>query len=158
MTDVKKKKLTIKQEKFCQKYVELGNASEAYRQSYNAGKMATHVINNKASELLKVGGVRVRTEELQKHHQERHNVTVTSLTEEFEEARELAIKCNSPSAMVSSTLGKAKIHGLLRDDKTITIKSVHDMTEGELLEFLGGEPTDEELRKAIGDEKVGEAS
>ena len=29
------KKLTPKQEKFCQLYVELGNASDAYRQAYN---------------------------------------------------------------------------------------------------------------------------
>jgi len=32
-------KLTIKQEKFCNLYIELGNASEAYRQSYNCEKM-----------------------------------------------------------------------------------------------------------------------
>ena len=30
--------LTPKQEKFCQKYIEMGNASEAYRQAYNASK------------------------------------------------------------------------------------------------------------------------
>ena len=44
MSDVKGKStsgrgLTPKQEKFCQLYIELGNASEAYRQSYDCSKM-----------------------------------------------------------------------------------------------------------------------
>lgn len=43
MSDVKGKStsgrgLTPKQEKFCQLYIELGNASEAYRQSYDCSK------------------------------------------------------------------------------------------------------------------------
>jgi len=59
--------------------------------------------------------------------------------------------------MVSAILGKAKIHGLLRDDKTINFKRIDDMNEGELLEALGGEPGEKELRTAIGAEKVGEA-
>ena len=44
-------KLTIKQEKFCNLYIELGNASEAYRQSYNCEKMKPESVNNKAYEL-----------------------------------------------------------------------------------------------------------
>ena len=32
-------KLTPKQERFCQVYIETGNASEAYRAAYNAEKM-----------------------------------------------------------------------------------------------------------------------
>ena len=44
--------LTPKQERFCQLYIELGNASEAYRQSYDADSMAEPTVNTKASELL----------------------------------------------------------------------------------------------------------
>ena len=53
-------KLTPKQEKFAQVYVETGNASEAYRQSYNAERMKPETIWVKASELLSCGNVSVR--------------------------------------------------------------------------------------------------
>lgn len=46
-------RLTPKQEKFCAVYLETGNASEAYRQAYNAGKMSDQAVWNEASKLLK---------------------------------------------------------------------------------------------------------
>lgn len=48
-----KDKLTIKQEKFCNKYVECGNASEAYRYAYDCGKMSENGIWDEASKLLR---------------------------------------------------------------------------------------------------------
>ena len=104
---------TEKKEKFAQKFVELGNASDAYRASYNASNMKVSTINKRASELLKDGYVTGRIEELREQHAQRHNVTVDSLTEEPEEARGLAIKTEQTSSAVSATMGKAKLHGLL---------------------------------------------
>lgn len=66
-----KKNLTIKQEKFALKYFECGNASEAYRYAYSAGKMKEGVINNKASLLLTKGAIRVRLKELRDKQQKR---------------------------------------------------------------------------------------
>lgn len=60
-----KVKLTIKQEKFVHKYLECGNASEAYRFAYNANRMSDEVIRVKACELLKNGNVSVMINELQ---------------------------------------------------------------------------------------------
>lgn len=57
--------LTPKEEKFAQLYITLGNASEAYRQSYNAEKMKEKTIWEKASLLLKKDNVRARINELQ---------------------------------------------------------------------------------------------
>ena len=108
-------KLTPKQEAFTLAYVETGNASEAYRRAYNAENMSEKVIHNKASGLLKRGDIRVRVEALQKHHQQRHNVTVDSLTDELIEDRELAHKNEQASAAIAATMGKAKLHGLLKD-------------------------------------------
>ena len=105
--------LTPKQEKFCQLYIELGNASEAYRQAYGASKMKPETINTKAKELLKNGPITVRIKELKAEHKERHNITVDDLIAELEEARQIAkdpVK-PQPSAMVSATMGKAKILG-----------------------------------------------
>lgn len=57
--------LTPKQEKFCNLYVELGNASEAYRRSYSCSKMKMDTINNKAYQMLCRGDIRARVEEIQ---------------------------------------------------------------------------------------------
>ena len=106
-------RLRPKQEKFCQLYIELGNASEAYRQAYSCGKMKDETINNKAYILSKKGEIRARISELQAEHKERHNITVDDLIAELEEARQIAkdpVK-PQPAAMVSATMGKAKILG-----------------------------------------------
>lgn len=106
-------KLTPKQEKFCQLYIELGNASEAYRQAYDSSRMKAETINTKAKELLKHGPITVRISELQDGHKERHDITVDDLIAELEEARQLAKDPAKPqpAAMVSATMGKAKILG-----------------------------------------------
>lgn len=106
--------LTPKQESFCQKYIELGNASEAYRQSYDAEDMNSNVIHTKASELLKNGKVTVRIEQLRKAHKMRHNINIDVLLLELEEARQAALGAENPqsSAAVAATMGKAKILGL----------------------------------------------
>ena len=109
--------LTPKQEKFCQLYIELGNASEAYRQAYDASRMKAETINTKAKELLKHGLITVRISELQDEHKQRHNTNVDDLIAELEEARKLALNLEiqekpQVSAAVSATLGKAKLLGL----------------------------------------------
>jgi phage terminase small subunit len=58
-------KLTPKQEAFVLAYLETGNASEAYRRSYDASGMADNVVHVKASELLKNGKVAVRVAAIQ---------------------------------------------------------------------------------------------
>lgn len=57
--------LTVKQENFCNYYLECGNASEAYRRAYSCEKMKPEIINIKACELLGSGKVAVRVRELQ---------------------------------------------------------------------------------------------
>ena len=58
-------KLTPKQEKFCQIYVTTGNASEAYRSSYNASKSKDTTIHRRAKELLDNSKISARIGELQ---------------------------------------------------------------------------------------------
>jgi phage terminase small subunit len=67
--------LTIKQERFAQKYIELGNASEAYRQSYDAENMAPETVHNEAHILLKNPEVSARVERLEELRLKRHAVT-----------------------------------------------------------------------------------
>ncbi|WP_256330978.1 terminase small subunit [Pelistega sp. MC2] len=115
--------LTPKQEKFCQAYIETGNASEAYRLAYNASKMRANTVNVKATELLKNGKVSVRVNALKQEHLERHKLTVDDLITELEEARQAALMAETPqsSGAVSATMGKAKLLGL--DKQVIDLQS-----------------------------------
>ncbi len=44
-------------------------------------------------------------------------VTVETITAELDEARALALRCDQPSAAISATATKAKLHGLIVDRK-----------------------------------------
>ena len=68
-------KLTIKQENFCNKYLESGNASEAYRCAYSCEKMKPETINTKACELLNNGKITARVKELQAELKAKSDVT-----------------------------------------------------------------------------------
>ncbi|WP_303763792.1 terminase small subunit [Sphingobium yanoikuyae] len=107
--------MTPKQEKFCQLYVELGNASEAYRQAYDAARMKAATVNVKASQLLDQDKITVRVAELKAHHAERHDMTVDDIARMLKEDRDFARQCETPAAAVSATMGLAKIYGHLRD-------------------------------------------
>ncbi|WP_054461530.1 terminase small subunit, partial [Achromobacter sp. 2789STDY5608628] len=106
--------LTPKQEAFALAYVETGNASEAYRRAYDAGKMKPDSINRKAKELLDNGKITARVTELQAGHADRHKLTVDDLLRELEEARQAALTAETAqsSAAVAATMGKAKLLGM----------------------------------------------
>lgn len=106
--------LTEKQEAFCRAFVETGNASEAYRRSYDAKNMGQNTIAVKASEMLNKDNISVRLQQLREVHQKRHNVTVDSLVAELEEIKNVALSAETPqsSAAVAAVLGKAKLMGL----------------------------------------------
>lgn len=107
--------MTPKQEKFCQKFVELGNASEAYRQSYDASRMSPTSVNRKAKELLDNGKIAARLEELGNRALEQHDMTVADIATMLKEDRAFARQCGTAAAAVSASMGLAKLYGLLRD-------------------------------------------
>lgn len=108
--------LTPKQEAFCQAYIETGNASEAYRRSYNV-RPATkpEAINVNASKMLADAKIALRVAELKAVHAERHGVTVDDIADMLREDRKFARECATPAAAVSATMGLAKLYGHLRD-------------------------------------------
>lgn len=67
-------KLTIKQENFCNYYLESGNASEAYRRAYNADGMSDKTIWERASRLLAECKVSTRVEELRSELKKRSDL------------------------------------------------------------------------------------
>lgn len=113
--------LTPKQEAFCLAYMETGNASEAYRQAYDAGGMTPVSINRKAKELIDNGKIAARLSTLRERAVERTLVTVESIAAELDEARALALSAevSQPSAAISASMGKAKLYGLIIDKKLL---------------------------------------
>jgi len=107
--------MTPKQEKFCQLYIELGNASGAYRGAYDAAKMKPETVNKRASELLADGEVTGRIDELRAEHAERHGMTVAGIAAMLLEDRTFARDQQSAAAAVSASMGLAKLYGHLRE-------------------------------------------
>lgn len=77
-------KLTPKQNKFAEEYVNTGNASEAYRRAYDVAETTSNeVIAVKASELLKNGNISVRVKDLQKQEAEAFQITRKEVAEGY---------------------------------------------------------------------------
>ncbi|HYH63355.1 MAG TPA: terminase small subunit [Urbifossiella sp.] len=75
--------LTPKQEAFCLRYIETGNASEAYRLSYDAADMKPETVNRKAKELLDNGKIAARVTALQERLLKRHDTSVDRILKEY---------------------------------------------------------------------------
>nr|DAL93362.1 MAG TPA: Terminase small subunit [Caudoviricetes sp.] len=108
--------LTAKQEKFCQGVAKGLTYSDAYREAYDADKMKTETINRKAKELIDNGKVAARIDKLKQRALKRYDLTVDDIISELEEAREIAKETKTSAAMVSASMGKAKLLGLVTDN------------------------------------------
>lgn len=100
--------------------------------------MKPETIHVKASELLNDGKVTVRISELQQEHRTKHDITVSSLLEELESARQAALSAETPqaSAAVAATMGKARLTGLdkvlidLTADVKVENRSIKEIFDG----------------------------
>ena len=77
------KGLTIKQENFCNYYIESGNASEAYRRAYSCENMKDETVNRKAIELMNNGMVAARVKVLQEEQKEKSDITKERILQEL---------------------------------------------------------------------------
>lgn len=77
-------KLTVKEELFAQNYIKTGNASEAFRLSYNAKKMLDKTITEKSSRLLKKCNISARIKQLQDKLAEKHDISKERILKELE--------------------------------------------------------------------------
>lgn len=106
--------MTPKQIAFCQAYLETGDASEAWRRSYDASKSNKNSVNRRGHEMLQHSKVIAYLAEERAHIMARHRITVDDLLSELEEARKAALDADTAqsSAAVSATMSKAKLLGL----------------------------------------------
>lgn len=135
---------------------------EAFAQALAKGKTADEAYalagfkpnRGNAATLKAKQSILDRVAELQNKVAAKVEVTIESLAAELDEARELAKGGNQPSAMVSATLGKAKLFGLIIDKKqhsgtiqvvTITAAQLDELTPDELAAFRTAWPVLEKL-------------
>lgn len=129
-------KITAKQEKAAQVFIETGCKSTAYREAYNVEKMKANSINTKAHELFETDMVKARVEELQAEHRAAHGVTIERLTEDLERAERLAHQQGQAGAAVSAVTAIAKLHGLMIDRSKVETSNAEDMTPEQLAEEM----------------------
>lgn len=103
--------LTPKQENFCLAYLETGNASEAYRRAYSAGRMSESTINRKAKEVLDNGKITARIGELRAPVLEKCLITYEGHLTELELLREMAKKADQFSAAIKAEENRGKVAG-----------------------------------------------
>ncbi len=128
--------LTPKQEAFVMAYAETGNASEAYRRSYNAENMKAATINRSATELMANPTITARVAELQSEHKERHNITVDSLTTNAGKVFAGAMDAQQYGAARGALDLQAKLHGLITNKADINLK-MDEVRANEILASVG---------------------
>lgn len=111
--------LTANQEAFVLAYIETGNAAEAYRRAYDKPPNARdNWIYVEASQMLDHPKISLRIEEAQAEAAKLSLYSVKSAFDEYEQARQLALKEKNPSAAVGAVSGKVKLFGLDKPTKT----------------------------------------
>ena len=120
-------KLTAKREAFCLKYVECGNASEAYRHAFNVGENTKpETIWTNAAKTLGDTKVLLRVTELQAEIRERTNVTVESQTRRLQILAGKAERMASESginAAINAEKEVNKLNGLGVERKSHTVSN-----------------------------------
>jgi phage terminase small subunit len=106
------KKLTPKQERFCLKYIETGNASEAYRQAYDATNMSQDAVKVKASAMLKKDNIRVTLENLKKPAIEAAQMTLKQHLDDLRELRDLARNKEQYGPAITAEVARGKASGV----------------------------------------------
>lgn len=132
--------ITIKQEAFARAFVETGNASEAYRRSYDVTPSAKPTtIARSAHELMRDPNVASMIRSLQAEVAKRHDITIERVTQMLMEDRDLARKIEQPSAAVSANVALARLHGLIVDKKQVTHKyDPSDLSDSDLAAIATG--------------------
>jgi hypothetical protein len=111
--------LTDKQEKFAQGIAKGLTQADAYREAYDCENQKDETTWSNACRLMNNDKVIARVKELKERALKRYDITVDDLIAELEEAREVAKLSSQSSAMVSATMGKGKLLGLVTDKQEV---------------------------------------
>ncbi len=112
--------LTLKQSRFADAYIDTdGNATEAYRRSYNVGNQPPQSLWRRAHEVLHNSKVSARIEQLKRDAAARKEITLDEISEGLREAAALARDRGQVGAMATALMGLAKLGGLVTDRQRV---------------------------------------
>lgn len=111
--------LTQKQVNFCNAYLEQGNASDAYRQAYNAENMKAETVNRRAHELMSNGKIKARIEEMRENAAQGAQVTLESHLNRLAELSLAAQENGQYSAAINAEIARGKAAGLYTEKSRI---------------------------------------
>lgn len=126
-------KLTIKQEKFCLAYIKTGNASEAYRQSYDCKKSKPETVTRKAKDLIDSGNVSARIKELRDNMAEKFMLKEASILKEL------------------SNIIHSDVRTIAKDGKLLRIQDIDDKTASAIsaIKFIVNQKKDGEIENVV---------
>jgi phage terminase small subunit len=99
----------IRRERFAQLLAEGKTATDAY------GEAGFKPNTGNASTMANDPEIVGRVNELKMEHRERHDVTIDALTDELDEAIQMAFENKQPGHAIQGIQAKAKLHGLMID-------------------------------------------
>ena len=137
-------------ERFARFYLRSGNASQAY---VLAGySCEPHGARANACRLIAKSNVKRRVDELRRGLGRRSEVSATSLIEDLQADRRLAISLKRPGDAIKATMGVARIAGLLIEKREVGSPGGFDRAETlrQIAERHGQEVVDL-LRQALGE-------
>lgn len=126
-----KQKRNDKQKLFISEYLKSGNATEAAIKAGYSEKGAA----NAGYRLLQRPEIKAEIEQRQNKAAEKAEITLESILNELEEARQLAKTNIKPAAMVSASVQKAKLAGIFNEaaaatgNVTVILKRFSDVEE-----------------------------
>lgn len=107
------KALTPKQERFCQAYLETGNASEAYRQVYDAERASVPTVNREAKRLLDNPKIATRLKKMNGRLLEQHDISIQRILDVL-----ATVAFFDPRGLVDSKGRPLPLHEMPKDVRT----------------------------------------
>lgn len=124
--------LTAKQEAFCLEFVKGIDASKAYRSVYDCAKSSDKTVWRSAKQLMDNPKVSARIAELRKPAAEAAQYDLQQAMLEAEEIRVGALKDGKFSAAASAVQLKAKMNGLLVEERKNQRTPLQELTDEQL--------------------------
>ena len=115
-----KDRLTPKQDKFIQVYLETGNATEAYRQAYNTKTLSSNAVHVNASRLLDNAKVALRLDEIRAENAKNMEITMEYLTQSMRDACQMALDQGKANEYGQNLERLAKLTGQWTDKQQVT--------------------------------------
>ena len=112
-------KLSIKQGNIARYFVELRNASEAYRRAYDAENCSEKTVWRKAIEVVQNGKVAAEVDRLKAEIAKRSEITIDEVSSALRAALDQAMTSGQTSAAVQAAMGLGKLGGLITEKQRI---------------------------------------